>query len=191
MEKVMKIITKTIVVTSILLYSHAIDAQTHSHQFAGVSVEIDPAPFFQHGYSIAAGYEFNKYRLSVNLFKSDLPTFILQKNWNAKIIIGSALRMQYYFNETREGLFVGAQAGFLKLNYSYTDESYSSKVTQIAVTPTVGYLWFPFPENGFYLMPAAGIGFTLATSGKVASEYEKYNQFRPAYITALHIGYEF
>ena len=167
------------------------NAQTGINCQKHFSAEFDPAPFFQKGYSVAAGYEFAHWRVSANIFSAELPSFAVQHDWNVKIQTGSALRLQYYFNEERKGVFTGVQAGVLTMNYKKEGKTEATTVTQFALTPTAGYRWFPFSNNGIYLMPAAGVGFTLSTSGDVYSGTEKYDQFKPAFIAALHIGCRF
>ena len=176
---------------AILLMATSQVARPQGTKSLGITVEIDPAPFFSGGYSFAAGYEFDHVRFSVNLFSSELPDFAVQKNWNAKIDIGSAIRFQYYFNKERTGFYPGIQFGVLRMRYHHDSGSEYSYSNQVAITPTVGYRWFPFNSNGFYVMPAIGIGFTLSTSKEIAFGNEVYDQNKPAFIAALHLGWRF
>lgn len=154
----------------------------------GLSFEIDPAPFFSGGYSVAAGYEFKRVRLSVNAFSSDLPSFAVEENWSGKIKFGTAVRAQFYFNDERKGFYAGAQVGVLQMRYQYASDP-PSDVTQVAFTPTAGYRWFPFQRSGFYIMPAVGVGITLHTTAEVVGGGTTYDQHKAAYIAALHLGF--
>ena len=154
------------------------------------SIEVDPAPFFYRGYSVAAGYSVGRYRFSANLFSTDYPDFALKEGWHAHVEIAGSIRFQYYFKPRSEGWYAGIQIGLLETNYRRDGSSGDVSVTQFALTPTAGYRWFPF-AGGFYLMPAIGVGFTLWASGDATLGGETYPQYAPVFISAVHIGYEF
>ena len=95
--------------------------------------------------------------------------------------------MQLYPDPRNRGFFGALQLGPVATRFTSSTGGLSDAY-QLVLTPSVGYRWFPWDGRlGLYLMPAAGIGLSLATHSEGVT-------YRAPVVTAqaaLHLGWEF
>ncbi|HXX32312.1 MAG TPA: hypothetical protein VEJ89_16545 [Myxococcaceae bacterium] len=151
-----------------------------------LSVEVDPLPFFAHGYSVGVGWRFDHVRISASAFSSDLPGFAVGSGWSGSVRAGASLRAQLYLDARDRGFYAALQLGPVATRYTPDAGGSPVDAYQLVLTPSVGYRWFPF-DGGLYLMPAVGVGLAVATWTEGGGYQAPFAQV----IAALHVGWEF
>ena len=153
-----------------------------------LSLEVDPAPFFMGGWSVAAGAASGRLRWSVNSFAYDVPSFAAEPGWRERVELGFGARVQLYLRDGARGFYGGMQAGVRSVRFEREGSEGMARVTQIDLLPHVGYRWFT-GLGGLYLMPAAGLDVLLWSSPASAGGAPvPTSRFAP--VLALHVGYE-
>ncbi len=161
--------------------------------------EVDPMTFAFKGY--AAHLRINPAPLEhwifgIGLYGMNFPSPFVKMHkdnrnddWNVRLKLGVGLFSEYYFNEERKGWFIGSQTALQK--YQVGLPTFDTKeFTTIVVMPYSGYRWIPF-NNGFYVQPWLGVGYTQKIAGSRTIGSKKYAILPIIPFMTFHIGYKF
>lgn len=145
-------------------------------------LETDPATFAFAGYAahvrapladsgLVAG--FGTYGLKLPDFVAELDSRNQGRDFHVEIDKSYGLFLDYHFVGKPEGLFVGIQAALQRHRVTVGGDSAATEVGVLLAMPRVGYLYHPFRDSGFYLLPWVGVGPTLEAyrTNEVASDY--------------------
>lgn len=171
--------------------------QTTTSKF---SLEIDPATFFMKGYGVHIRMQPKNCThalIGIGVYALDLPEALVDfneknkgKDWNVRIQNGFSLFGEHHFTEVNEKWFVGGQLGLQTFKIEKDIIKGRSTFTNVLTMGYVGYTIKPF-NNGFYMKPWLGLGYTTKLSGKNKLEDNTYNIAPITYFATLHIGYTF
>lgn len=70
------------------------------------------------------------------------------------------VQTRYHFSSGLNGFFGEVSAGLEEFRVTYGEESQADR--NGFITPAVGYLWHPWKEKGFYIMPKVATPLTFA-----------------------------
>lgn len=165
------------------------------------SIETDPSTFLFKGYALHIRIKpKNSEHLVVGAgtYALDMPSFLVDMNkenknkgWNVRINSAVSLFGEYYFKEVNNKWFLGLQTGIQ--NYKNTNDNISnkeSKYSNLLIMPSIGYNWRPF-NNGFYIKPWLGLGYTTKISGDNSINALTYQISPMTNFVTVHIGYTF
>lgn len=165
-----------------------------------LSIEIDPATFFMKGYGIHLRLQpknCNHLLYGVGIYGLDLPDVLVDfneknknKGWNVRIQQGFSLFGEHHFKDVNKAWFVGMQAGIQKFKLTNDHSPKETSYSNILTMAYAGYTFNPF-NNGLYLKPWFGLGYTSKISGDHILDNDTYNIAPITYFATLHIGYTF
>jgi hypothetical protein len=163
-------------------------------------VETDPSTFVLHGYAahvrtplptlpalvIGGGI----YGLTLPTPLAELAPASRHQGWHVAIRNAYALFLDYHLQGTPNGLFIGLQLG-LQNTEATRDQAGDARAhywTFVGM-PRLGYLWHPFSDSGFYVLPWAGVGTLLPFAGSRTVGDATYHVFPVMGFATLHIGW--
>lgn len=163
------------------------------------SVETDPSTFMLNGYAFHIRIKPKNSKhlvVGAGTYGLDMPNFLVNlnkdnkdKGWNVRINSAFSLFGEYYINEPNKQWFVGLQTGVQQ--YKNTNDNFSgaeSKYTNMLIMPSIGYNWKPF-NNGFYIKPWLGLGYTSKISGDNTINGLRYKIAPLTNFVTVHVGY--
>ena len=163
---------------------------------ANLLVETDPATF-----PLAGGALHLRVRpeacpswtFGAGIYALDFPSLLVDltpenkgEDWNVRIQPGIGIFTDRDFGEKNSHLTLGGQVGLQRFEVDATGRKGSDGFWNLLIMPRIGYHWAPF-DNGFYLFPWAGLGYTKTVSGSTG-------QFHVAPLVpfaTMHVGWEF
>lgn len=194
----MKTPIKTLVVAVVIIGTTALGARAQDK--AKVSVEIDPATFVFNGYGVHLRLQpKNSAHLLVGIgaYAMDFPDLLVDLNennkdqgWQVRLNQGIGFFAEHHFNQVNKGWFVGGQAGVQTYKIEQDFIEGDAKYTNLLIMGHGGYSFKPF-NNGLYIKPWAGIGYTRKISGENSLGGKEYDIAPVTMFATLHIGYTF
>jgi hypothetical protein len=155
-----------------------------------VGAEIDPLPFFEHGFSVhAEAKPLARLRLTFGAFALRSSTTAGDNQGFTEEQRAFELSAQYCaLPWSGGGLFVGAYAFFQRWEYSRSDTADHAVAYWLTPAPAVAFQWLPW-KHGPYLAPWIALGFPIRRGANQvgAHVYDEPGIFP---VFALHIGYE-
>ncbi len=153
---------------------------------ANIDVKLKKLPQLRLGLLLYSGKWEGTFATSL-LLTDDFKTRDWQTNWS-----GAGVEAQYQF---RVGLLRGGLQPGVRLQWNQfvykADGNLKATANQFAVTPQVGFQWFPFKSCGFYVLPWAGVQIPVAgTSRLLFPDAERQTRKNMVVVTA-HLGWEF
>lgn len=107
--------------------------------------------------------------------------------WNG---CGVEAQYQFRFGLPRGGLQPGLRVQWNQLTY-YQNDLKQGAANHLALTPQVGFQWFPWKKAGLYLLPWAGVQVPVAgTRNRLLDGLERNTRKNIVVLTA-HVGWEF
>jgi hypothetical protein len=155
----------------------------------GFEVEADPLAYLLKGWSIHTGYSIESWRFSLGTFGIDLPESIHGNEGFDSYMKGAGVSSDFFFSRYTEGLFIGANTGFMHFKIKNTDDG--ATATLIAYNPglRVGYRW----NTGLgrlYVTPWFSLNYILnAKTLNVGNSTYTMNTWQP--FPTVHIGWRF
>lgn len=164
-----------------------------------VLVETDPVTFAMSGYSAHVRFplENSGLVLGAGLYGMRLPDFVAElhpdnegQRFHAEIDKSYAGFLDYHFTGRPEGLFAGVQVALQRHRITQGDSPAANEVGVALLMPRLGYLYRPFSESGFYVLPWVGAGAAVEVyrTNTVAADYESLPVLA---FGSLHVGYAF
>lgn len=165
-----------------------------------VMIETDPATFALGGHSAhvrVAAKDVPGLVIGAGIYGLDMPSFITDINaenrdegWNVAIKNGYGLFFDYHPSGEADGFFFGLQTAIQEFGVE-RESSVEHRSFHVAMAMArVGTLWKPF-NSGFYLLPWAGVGGSIALgdSGRTLSS-EQYDVAPISGFATLHVGWQ-
>ncbi len=153
--------------------------------------EVDPVPFFEHGFSIHAGFKSEllpRWRFTLGAFGLSAKGSGINQGWDTT---ERALEVStsYILFSRRSGLFIGLYVFAERWTYALTSAADQTHVERIAPCPALGFQWLLW--RGIYVTPWIALGKPIDISGShiVASRAYEEPKWQP--VVALHVGVEF
>jgi dihydroflavonol-4-reductase len=103
--------------------------------------------------------------------------------------VGAEAQYQISLGFARGGLLLGTR--FQWNNFRYDRDTGAAAANHLAMTPQVGFQWFPFRDAGFYLLPWAGAQIPIVGTRRVALAEPSRDTRKTVPIATVHIGWEF
>lgn len=190
-------------VTQLRAQSRDIDSMTH------VSIETDPAFWWgtiSNGLGVDANLDVKlrkmpRVRLGLLVYSGkwegtfaksllltdDFATGDWQTTWS-----GAGVEAQYQFRLglTRGGLQPGLRLQWNQFVYNAGGNLHAT-ANQFAVTPQVGFQWFPFKSYGFYVLPWAGIQLPVSGTSRLSFPDAERQTRKNLIVVTAHLGWEF
>ena len=151
-------------------------------------IEIDPVPYFLHGYSGHAGVGWSHWRVEAEILRSDAPRWLESNNGFDVSYRGGGGKVQYFLSPQQRGTLVGVRT-------EITRETVRLQHTDLRVEPTRHDLGV---DSGYrfrlgthaYVTPWGGVDYTfdahdLQLAGRT------YKESRYGFFAAVHLGYRF
>jgi hypothetical protein len=153
--------------------------------------EIDPLPFFAHGFSVHAELKPDE-RLRVTLgafgFRRS-PTSGPNEGFTADARAAEVSVEYFVVPWSHGGLFTGLYVFFQRFEYSRDDTPGSADAYWLTPAPAAGFQWLPW-KKGPYLTPWAALGFPIRRGSHQVGAHV-FDESGLYAVLALHIGYEF
>lgn len=165
------------------------------------SVEVDPMTYAFKGYAVHVRIKpknSKRLLLGAGTYAMTYPDFLVNvesankdKGWNVRITSAYSFFSEYYFKEANNKWFVGLQGGVQNIKIKNDNVSgQSEKYSNMLIMPSIGYNWRPF-DNGFYVKPWLGFGYTSKVSGTNTLGTYKYKINPMVNFLTFHVGYTF
>jgi hypothetical protein len=172
-------------------------ATTAHAEPAHLDVETDPSGWVLDGYSVHAGYrpaELPHWRFEAGSYGLAFPHALIDlnatnKGWDVSIVRAVAVQVAWYVrDDARGGLFVGGSVAA----YDERDAlaGMSSDRWRSGIQPVVGYQWFPFAHQSFYIKPWAGLGIVLDKGDAQTIAGRTFDVATVSPFATLHVGFQ-
>jgi hypothetical protein len=158
-----------------------------------LSGEVDPVPFFEHGFSVHAAVKpGNGLRFTLGTFGLTVPTPAsgsANDGWNAKQRAIEVSASYSILDVGKSSLYGGLYLFAQRWSYERVDVAGNVVSYWVSPAPALGFQWLPWGK-GLYIVPWAALGFPIRGSaprlgGRVYDEPKLFP------VLALHLGYEF
>ena len=165
---------------------------------SSISLELDPTPFLLNGYSFSLRYSpksHSNWSIMTSCFAADFPDRMLTdentaNGWSdLQFRSSNALFIDYSLRSDGRGFFFGPSVFVYnnKVSHEPSDHEYSFR--SIYPNMRLGYTWFPFKQNGFYVSPWLNLGSEMVLGDASFKDAPKYVPSSFKYIVAVHLGY--
>ena len=149
-------------------------------------VELDPTPYFFHGYSFHAGIGWSHWRLEGEVLQTDVPEWLHGNKGFAVSDRGGGAKLQYFLSPLQRGVFVGARGEITRESLKLRSMDLESRPMRHDFGIDAGYR-FQLGRH-LYVTPWAGMDYTFdAHDIQMAGRTYKENRF--GFFAAVHIGY--
>ena len=160
-----------------------------------LGLEVDPLPFFAHGFSVHAEYKpapLSRLRLTLGAFgfraEADQGT---TNSGFTKTTRAVEISAQYFVVPYNAGgLFAGAYVFGYANAYDYAGIPETAHRYTLVPTLAAGFQWLPW-SKGPYLTPWAAVGRPLKQSDEAVIAGHRYEEAALVFVLALHVGWEF
>jgi hypothetical protein len=161
-----------------------------------LDIETDPSGWVLDGYSVHTGYRpdaLPHWRFELGTYGLDYPSVIVDldsanKGWDAAIRRGVEAQVGWFPRERRGGWFF---AGSLAVNNERdTLDGMSGDRTTFGVMPQIGYQWFPFAHQSFYIKPWAGAAILVLKGHDVTIAGRTFDEAEVSPFATVHLGFE-
>lgn len=180
----------------------AINAQgqgSSQDNVSGISVESRISNYFQRGYELSlfrntnkpfsfgvqiAGQRLEGSYVKELIFKSsDIDNIDIRISW----LIG--FKSRYHFQQRGEGFYGELSLGGEQFQVKNRDQT--QRFRNGFILPSIGYIWFPWHSEGFYINPNLGYDFILFNPGEKQINEIGYELRSSFFVPAFSIGWKF
>jgi hypothetical protein len=158
-----------------------------------LAAEVDPLPFFEHGFSFHAALKpgfASRLRITLGAFGTtrDASSGSVNEGWTAAQRAIEVSGQYFPFDPEGRGWFAGVYVFLQRWSYTRDDIGGEAKGYWVTPAPAVGFQWLPW-KLGPYVTPWAALGVPLRSGARRLGDhvYEEPALFP---VLALHIGYE-
>jgi hypothetical protein len=149
-------------------------------------VEVDPTAYVLDGYSVHAGFGWNRVRVDLGAFAMHMPEAVHKQHDFNVGFDGFGLKLQYFLFTEQSGFFFGVDSGVARALVQLKNSQLAELDRQLTVGVNLGYR-IDIAE-GFYATP--WIGFSRAFGADDITLGDKTYDNNPWLVfPAVHIGY--
>lgn len=182
-----------LVIASLFLASPcaAEDASSEPSREVRIGGEIDPLPFFSHGFSVHAELKpVTRLRLTLGAFGfRSSPSSGDNAGFTAEARAAEISVQYFVLPWSGGGLFGGVYVFFQRWEYSRSDTPETAVAYWLTPAPALGFQWLPW-KKGPYVTPWAALGVPIRRGNHRVGE-QVFDEPSLYPVLALHIGYEF
>ncbi len=150
--------------------------------------ELDPVPYFQHGYSGHAGIEWNHWRVEGEVLRTDVPEWVQGNKGFDVSYRGGGAKLQYFLSPNRKRTFLGMRTEFTRELVRLQHTNSGAKPLRHDFGIDAGYRLSL--DRHFYLTPWAGADYTFdAHDLQLGGRTYRDNRF--GIFAAVHLGFRF
>lgn len=149
-------------------------------------LEVDPTAYLLSGYSVHVGAGWQRVRLDLGVFATDVPKFLHGNDGFNSSFDGFGAKLQYFPFAEQAGAFVGIGAGLNRQHVELDGTGFSSKHSDWSAGVDVGWrftLW-----KSFYLTPWVGFDHTFDAKDVILDGHVFKNSSWSVF-PAVHLGY--
>lgn len=153
-----------------------------------LDIEVDPVPYFIHGYSGHAGIGWGHWRVEAEILRTDVPSWIESNKGFDVSYRGGGAKGQYFLSPRQRGMFLGVRTEITResVRFEHTDQKIEPTRHDMGVDS--GYR-FHLGTHA-YVTPWAGADYTFdAHDFKLAGKTYKDSRFGS--FAAVHVGFRF
>jgi hypothetical protein len=175
-------------------------AQDTAFRKPGLSLEARVTTYVQGGYDLGIYYHPRKTRFSFGILaashdingsarelifnSSDHDQLSIRLNW----LISAITR--YHFAKHGEGLFAELGLGAEEFKVSSAGQSFAN--SNGFISPSIGYLWYPWKRSGFYILPKLTGTLIVFRQEQQVFHTNTNFQLKPVFATpSIAIGWKF
>lgn len=151
-------------------------------------MEIDPAAYALHGYSLHVGLNAGHLRYEVGAYAADVPRWVHGNQGFDESMRGYGAKLQYFFGETHEAWFAGVGIGPSRERIENRASGDRITRTLYGAGVEAGYRFNL--GDGFYATPWAGLEY-LPRASDVTLGGSRFSDKRVLPFAAVHVGYVF
>lgn len=135
--------------------------------------------------------------LFLNIVSADFPKWMDDflnpnnkgKGFDTKVNIGGGFAIDYFIKEKREGVYIGLINLFF--NNEIARNNLSDKVLTHNIIPRIGYRWYPFKKEVFYINPFLGMRYEYTWQNTLIVDSEEFTPSGIQPFGTIHIGFHF
>lgn len=157
-----------------------------------LATEVDPLPFFMHGYSVHAAWKPDvaaRLRFTLGAFGFRQETTGTNSGFETRVDAFETSAVYYPFSGFLRGLFGGLYVFEQRYRYTRSDTPGEALRHWITPAPAIGFQWLPW-GRGPYLTPWAALGIPIKRTGSTRIGTHDYEEPSVVPVLALHIGWE-
>jgi hypothetical protein len=158
-----------------------------------LSAEVDPIPFFEHGFSVHAAVKpLDHLRFTLGAFGLRLPdpaAGSTNAGWQARQLALEASGSYFFVDAKVVGIFGGLYVFAQRWTYERSDTAGEATSFWITPAPAVGLQCLPW-GRGFYFVPWAAAGIPLRGEAPQLAQ-RTYEEPKVFLVLAVHVGFEF
>ena len=103
--------------------------------------------------------------------------------------VGAEIQYRIGFGSERGGLLPGIRTQWNQFKYRQ-NKTVKGEANHLALTPQLGYQWFPFAKAGFYLLPWTGVQLPVAGTDKITIDGSLRNTRKIIPWATVLVGWE-
>jgi hypothetical protein len=183
------IITLVTALTLVIpVVSTAQEADVAASNRLQVDVEIDPIAYVASGYSLHAGFGWNRYRVDLGAFAAEMPEF-MHGNEDFEVgFDGYGAKFDVFWRTDRVGPFAGVQAGLV--NVSVVEKASRIVDTDTRFQPGARIGWRIGMPADFYLTPWVGVDYAFGAADRVVAG-KTFEEGHWSFFPTVHVGRRF
>jgi hypothetical protein len=151
-------------------------------------VEVDPTPYFQHGYSFHAGLGWGHWRVEGEILGTDVPEWVQGNKGFDLSYHGGGAKLQYFLSPQQKGMFIGTRTEITRESVSLHGTDLHSRPLRYDLGIDAGYR-FRLGRR-LYITPWGGVDYTF-NAHDIEMGGRTYKDGRFGIFAAVHFGYRF
>jgi hypothetical protein len=153
-----------------------------------VEVEVDPIAYAASGFSLHVAKVLGPMRLNLGAFGADVPSWMHGNEGWTSTMRGAGVKVDYV-GAPSAGFFVGAEGGYMRMDYRLLREGENVKRDVVGVGLRGGYR-LPLGGRGLYIAPWVGVGYNF-DGPAVEVGGEEFERSPISIFPTVHIGWRF
>ena len=181
-----RFITMLTLITLLGFHSMSFAQTAPAPSSIGWDVEVDPLAYALKGHSLHVGLWWQQWRVDLGSFALTAPTWSHGQDGFTQSFTGFGTKVDRFFGGTRDGFFVGAEAGLAYTTVRLDETGQSDTMPVLNVGGRAGYRW-SITER-FYATPWLGVGYAFGARDSTWGE-ARFSPQRVTVFPTLHVGY--
>jgi hypothetical protein len=159
----------------------------------GIDLQIDPTPFFLHGFAPELGVSWGQHRAYVTAVAYDVPRFLREdKDFAERRNLIASAGYQYFVRRHLDGLFVGGSVAVTNATFSLASGGEEERtVNTVRVAARLGWMVAPLRvAPRLFFAPWISVGYSLAPASFAIAGTEIQRRSL-GFTGALQLGWRF